>query len=232
MRFVMSDKFNDTITIVFNIPTIIYISVFSVAVKYLANELSDCSLLNFNHWVSYLIVVGIVSIMVFNFEIFKLTHNWLNVPSTYYNSKLIWFLTFATLSHTFSLASSSFVEEEHQTWYYMTHTFLFIICMMLLKKRQSDQWFLNAELLKNENQKKRANVWNIFEQFFVELSWFTIFVILLVGRRLNQTGDKWLNLPDIGDFLVMEHHRFWNSCVVVICEYWNIYRVINRKLKI
>lgn len=74
-------------------------------------------------------------------------------------------------------------------------------------------------MLKKEKGKKPLNVWSLRELFFVEMNWLALFAILLIGRRLNQTGDKWLNLPDIGDFLVMEQHRFWNSCFVVICEY-------------
>lgn len=223
----MSDV-SDTITIDFKIPTVISISVFSVILKHLICELTECSLC-FTQWFTYIIFLALVIIMFFIFTIFKLTFNRLNFPSTLYNSKFIRFSTFATLFHTFSLASSSFVEEEHQTWYFITHTFLFVMCIMSLRKRQNDQWFLNAELLKTENRKKRFNARSLFEQFYFEFNWFILLVLLLVGRRLNQTGDKWLNLPDIGDFLMMEEHRLWNSCFVVICSYclhWNHKQII------
>lgn len=211
----MSDV-SDTIIIEFKIPTVIFISILSVVLKNLVCELTDCSLC-FNHWFTYIIFLVMVLMMFFIVTIFNLTPNWLNFPSTFYNSKFVWFLTFATFFHTFSLASSSFVEEEHQTWYYMTHTLLFVICIMSLKKRQNDQWFLNAELLKTDCRKKRSHARSLFEQFFFEFNWFVLLALLLVGRRLNQTGDKWLNLPDIGDFLIMEEHRISNSCFVVIC---------------
>lgn len=186
--------------------------------KHLTCEFTDCSLC-FNQWatLTYLIFVIIAMTLFFVFTIFKLTSNCWTIPSTFYNIKFFWFLLFSICFHTLSLASSSFVEEEHQTWYFITHTFLLIICIQSLKKRQNDQWFLNAELLKSETRKKR-NVRNIFEQFFFEFNWFMLLVLLLVGRRLNQTGDKWMNLPDIGDFLMMEQNRLWNSFFVVICE--------------
>lgn len=261
----MSDKFSETIAVVFRVRMVIFISIFSFVVKSLATEIVRSSLsfdqrptniifeirtivstnifkrvaeslvpatgLSSDQWLTYIITTVIVFMMFFIFQISKLTENWLDVPSTYWDSKFIWFLTFATLFQTFSLASSSFVEEEHQTWYYMTHTFLIILCVMSLKKRQNEQWFLNAELLKIENRKKRINFWSLVQQFFVEFNWFALFAILLLGRRLNQTGDKWLNLPDLGDFLVMEQHRFWNSCFVVICKFTGVNVEITCRLR-
>lgn len=218
LRYVMSEKFKENISIVFKIPTVILISIIIFVIKHLACEVGDCSLC-FDRWFTYIIILAIVLTIFFDLAIFKVTFNRLAIPSEFSDSKFIWFITLATLGHTLSLASSSFVEEEHQTWYYMTHTFLFIIFMMSLKKRQDDQWLLlNPETSKTEKRKKRIKVKNFVEQFFVEMSWLVLFAILLFGRRLNQTGDKWLNLPDIGDFLGMEQHRFWNSYFVVICK--------------
>lgn len=214
----MSDNFSDTITICLKWSTIISVSVLSVALKQLTCEFSDCSLC-LNSTVSYILSLATVVVILFLLMVSKLKTNWSNIRSTFNDSKLIRFVILGTLLHTLSLASSSFVEEEHQTWYFMTHTFLLIVCIMSLKKRQNEQWFLNAELLKIENQPKRITVWGVFERFFFEFNWFVLFGLLLIGRRLNQTGDKWLSLPDIGDFLVMEEHRLWNSCFVVICEY-------------
>lgn len=212
----MLDNFTEPLTIVFKLPTMISIGVLSAILKYSICEHTDCSLCS-NQWITYTVFVAMAIVTIFIVTIFIETSNRSNVPATLYDSKFIRFLIVGTLFHTFSLASSSFVEEEHQTWYFFTHTFLFIICGMSLKKRQSDQWFLNVELLKSDNRMKRWNVRVFFEKFFFEFIWFVLFGMLLVGRRLNQTGDKWLSLPDIGDFLSMEEHRLWNSCFVVIC---------------
>lgn len=195
----------------------ISICVLSAAFKHLICEYSECSLC-LNRTVSYIFSLATVVVIFFLTTVSKLKSNWSNIRSTFYDSKLIQFLLFATLVHTLSLASSSFVEEEHQTWYFITHTFLLIICIMSLKKRQNDQWILNAEMLKKETRPKRTTVWCVFERFFFEFNWLMLFGLLLFGRRLNQTGDKWLSLPDIGDFLIMEEHRLLNSCFVVICK--------------
>lgn len=45
-------------------------------------------------------------------------------------------------------------------------------------------------------------------------SWVLLFCGHLLARRLNQTGDKWLAEPDIGDWLVLDECRLWNSLFV------------------
>ncbi|CAF3340115.1 unnamed protein product [Rotaria socialis] len=76
------------------------------------------------------------------------------------------FLIFYPLLHLISLFSSSFIEEEHQIWYYFLSTYL---------------------LLKT-----------------IETKSFKILIIFILSRFIrswNQTGNKWLNLKDVGDFL-------------------------------
>lgn len=215
----MSDNFSNILMVNFNIPSVISITISTAILKHLICEFTECSLC-INHWFTYTIFLVMAMAAFFIVTTFSQTSNWLNVPSTLYNSTFIRFLLLATFFHTFSLASSSFVEEEHQTWYFIAHTFLFIICIMSLKKRQNDQWLLNAEpLLKTESRRKRTSVRSLCEQFYFEFSWLVLLVLLLVGRRMNQTGDKWINESDIGDFLTMEQNRFWNSCFVVMCKY-------------
>ena len=47
--------------------------------------------------------------------------------SSLFQSRRQFFLITGVVLHTFSLLSSSFVEEEHQTWYFLTSTFFMII---------------------------------------------------------------------------------------------------------
>jgi ethanolaminephosphotransferase len=70
------------------------------------------------------------------------------------------------LFHIISLFSSSFIEEEHQTWYYLLSTYL---------------------LIRTIEQKS--------------LKYFFLLVLSRLIRSWNQTGNKWLSLLDIGDFL-------------------------------
>ncbi|CAF1160553.1 unnamed protein product [Adineta ricciae] len=75
-------------------------------------------------------------------------------------------LIYYPIFHCISLFSSSFIEEEHQTWYYLLSTYLFL---------------------------------RTFEQ--KSFQYFIFFLFSRLIRSWNQTGNKWLNLPDIGDFL-------------------------------
>lgn len=116
------------------------------------------------------------------------------------------FFLFGIIFHAISYASSSFIEEEHQTWYYLTSTAL--IALYLMETRA----MMNG---KKASERTAGN-----RQFL----WISLFVAHLIARRLNQTGDKWLMQPDIGDWLTMEEHRFWNSIFVfasICCTFLN-----------
>lgn len=110
------------------------------------------------------------------------------------------FLLFGVLFHAISYASSSFIEEEHQTWYYLTSTAL--IAFYLMETRSLFQSLQNSKDTSKQSIRYR------------QLKWISLFGANLIARRLNQTGDKWLMQSDIGDWLKMDEHRFWNSIFV------------------
>lgn len=110
------------------------------------------------------------------------------------------FLTFGIIFVAISASSSSFIEEEHQIWYYLNNT-LWIILYLIETKH-----LMNAKNLKITRYLRVEN----------QLKWILLFVGHLIARRLNQTGDKWLNVPDIGDWFQMEQNRIWNSFFVSI----------------
>lgn len=105
-------------------------------------------------------------------------------------TKVTKFLLFGEFWFILSTTSSSFIEEEHQIWYYLTNTLFILMIHEGLKKNKVLDWkiLLNCPIL------------------------FTHALI----RRFNQTGDKWLSVPDIGDWLGMEEHFLWlNICFVL-----------------
>ena len=76
-----------------------------------------------------------------------------------------------------SLFTSSFIEEEHQTWYFLLSTCFFVYL------------FLSVVVPEIANSKR------IFFQCI------SLLIIQRFMRSWNQTGDKWIHLPDIGDFI-------------------------------
>lgn len=110
------------------------------------------------------------------------------------------FFVFGIFFHSLSYASSSFIEEEHQTWYYLTSTAL--IALYLMETRSMVQPLSDGQLKIKQSLR--------FRQF----QWISLLAAHLIARRLNQTGDKWLMQPDIGDWLTMDENRLWNSFFV------------------
>ncbi|XP_043239639.1 GPI ethanolamine phosphate transferase 2-like [Amphibalanus amphitrite] len=106
-------------------------------------------------------------------------------------SPLDWLLCGGCGLHLLSLGATSFIEEEHQTWYFFTTT----LWLLLL-------W---AELRRRPGAPRSAS----------RRGWLCAAQLLTCGllRRWNQTGDKWLHLPDIGDWLTAEGHRPWLAAV-------------------
>ena len=72
-----------------------------------------------------------------------------------------------------SLFSSSFIEEEHQIWYFLEITQLYLIIF---------------------NRKKE-----IESEYLVSIT--LLLIISRFCRMINQTGNKWIHLKDIGDIL-------------------------------
>lgn len=89
-----------------------------------------------------------------------------------YYKKLNTFTLVVTLTviQPLTFFSSSFIEEEHQIWYYYGITIAFLAAFLNLKRRT-----LALEVL------------------------ICLFMFRFV-RRINQTGDKWSSLPDFKQF--------------------------------
>ena len=103
------------------------------------------------------------------------------------------FLPVSCLVHSLSLQSSSFVEEEHQTVYFLYSSFLLLLLL--------DQ--------------RRAKV--------VEVKALQVFACLTMHRlasSLHSTGDKWRHLPDLAQWLKETTHGCTLatilSCIVLL----------------
>lgn len=118
-------------------------------------------------------------------------------------------LVFGCIVHMLSLASSSFIEEEHQTWYYFNNSWFLLITLIEFRKmnrtiRQIGDSKSNEVLLSHCKWER--------VQFCVSTGLFFFGHILL--RRWNQTGDKWQHVPDVGDWFGKEENKFWLSLIL------------------
>lgn len=86
------------------------------------------------------------------------------------------------LLHMISLISSSLIEEEHQTWNFLATTNCFALLLVLV-------------LSVREGESTGSGIGSIF----------CLLCVLCLDRfllkLLNQTGDKWINEPDLTDWL-------------------------------
>lgn len=80
-----------------------------------------------------------------------------------------------TVFHVFSLCGSSFVEEEHQLWYYWVPLSYAVLLVQTPKS----------------NPGYGSHVGRLG----------MMFVLHRVLREWNRTGDKWAHLPDVGDWI-------------------------------
>lgn len=122
---------------------------------------------------------------------------WKSMRATANLNKL---LVFGIVFHAISTSSSSFIEEEHQIWYYLNNTIWIILYAMETR-----------HVMNVKPPKKEAPIEESQSIAHHHLKWALLFCGHLIARRLNQTGDKWLNVADIGDWLQMEENRIWNS---------------------
>ena len=156
------------------------------------------------------------------------------------DSETMTFLVFGLLLHNVSLLSTSFIEEEHQAWYFLTTTYHLILLYKIYFGRKStsrlysneDKTSVNNSTLdtksskrnfvRNEDEHKevtnnlngtRTECYNGKEPVY-------IFLLLLFDRTLrswNQTGIKWADQADVGDWLVNPKNKTLLSSLTIIC---------------
>ncbi|XP_011699289.1 PREDICTED: GPI ethanolamine phosphate transferase 2 isoform X2 [Wasmannia auropunctata] len=142
----------------------------------------------------FLLIKGIIYI-----NINLCTGSKLSLTEITKGSKIRVVLQIGALLHIASLAGSSFVEEEHQTWYFFWSStiayFLYRYSTRLLAHYRHD--LTSAEVLTEACPSCGIT------RRHVELS--VKLLLLLIGhrvlRRLNSTGDKWAHLADIARWL-------------------------------
>lgn len=93
----------------------------------------------------------------------------------------------ALMAHSASFLSTSLIEEEHQTFYFLWPTMIFILFWRYAKK-------------------------SFFANFLIP-KFFLVLLLHRLGREWNRTGDKWKHLEDVGDILAKFVRPKFNTCV-------------------
>lgn len=110
-----------------------------------------------------------------------------------FDHDLLYLLMLGHFFYIISVGSSSFVEEEHQIWYYLCNTMFAVFTFFEFRGRS-----------------------NVKDFIAVTLKCFSFLFLHVVIRRMNQTGDKWINVPDLGDWLHRDVNQHYLHAFVVI----------------
>ncbi|XP_046846376.1 GPI ethanolamine phosphate transferase 2-like isoform X1 [Xenia sp. Carnegie-2017] len=144
------------------------------------------------------------------------------------------FLLLGILLHNISLLSTSFIEEEHQTWYFLTTTYHSIVFFKIC----SERWKMNYQFCSPDNVKRPTNNTSSSESTdkivlrnnmsnlkvcdhtsTVTITALCVFFLLICDRTLrswNQTGIKWSEEPDIEDWLINPERNIVLSLLIII----------------
>ncbi|XP_042274748.1 GPI ethanolamine phosphate transferase 2 [Thunnus maccoyii] len=137
-------------------------------------------------------------------------------------SELDVLLLAGTVGHTLSLAASSFVEEEHQTWYFLLNTLCLAVFQDVCRKYFREQSGSGDEeehiLLSKDCHPPAYPKAEICSEKWLALATppFTLVCCRLL-RSLNQTGVQWAHLPDVGHWLNSSEHKTVLSLLAAFC---------------
>ncbi|OAD62584.1 GPI ethanolamine phosphate transferase 2 [Eufriesea mexicana] len=184
-----------------NVLSFIILNIFSwLLVNYFWKS-EDVSLLYTRNFITTMIALSIIiALMINSYLLASIKH--LSIFSFEKENGIEkWLLLFGTLIHAISLSGSSFVEEEHQTWYFYWATVLILLLYNSITK-----FFMHLRSYRSFQQCMHAQV-------CIKL------LLLLIGhrilRKLNSTGDKYAHLPDIAGFLVEQQSKLGMTIVLV-----------------
>lgn len=132
-----------------------------------------------------------------------------------------------TIGHVLSLGASSFIEEEHQTWYFLINTLCLALCQELCRNHflltecdpqhgislkqnfdgigeASDCKSIDVPASGNSKLDKVASSAEFIKGSDKWISLASPWIILIccrLLRSLNQTGVQWAHRPDFGHWL-------------------------------
>uniref|UniRef100_A0AAZ3Q5X7 GPI ethanolamine phosphate transferase 2 C-terminal domain-containing protein n=1 Tax=Oncorhynchus tshawytscha TaxID=74940 RepID=A0AAZ3Q5X7_ONCTS len=138
-------------------------------------------------------------------------------------SELDILLLAGTAGHTLSLSASSFVEEEHQVWYFLLNTLCLVVfqdvCRKYFRERSANIGVIGCSEDKDclppskEGYAVASPLTDLGVTGADSERWLALATPLLtlaccrLLRSLNQTGVQWVHLPDLGHWLNSSEHK-------------------------
>ncbi|XP_074086216.1 GPI ethanolamine phosphate transferase 2 isoform X2 [Macrotis lagotis] len=138
---------------------------------------------------------------------------------------------FGTLGHVLSLGASSFIEEEHQTWYFLINTLCLALGHEIYRNHFLGKDFDHSLTVERDFQKETKKVLQYkndnvdipeynkihkmssvdlpegYEKWLGLASPWLILLCCRLLRSLNQTGVQWAHRPDFGHWLTSSDHK-------------------------
>ncbi|XP_036424535.1 GPI ethanolamine phosphate transferase 2 [Colossoma macropomum] len=146
-------------------------------------------------------------------------------------SELDVLLLTGTVGHTLSLGASSFVEEEHQTWYFLLNTLCLAVfqdvCRKYFRERrrpgddEEDDPILPSTVEEDTSQVTFSPAAELGVSVGSE-KWLALATPILtlaccrLLRSLNQTGVQWAHLPDLSHWLNSGDHKVVLSLLAIL----------------
>ncbi|KAM9714296.1 GPI ethanolamine phosphate transferase 2-like isoform 8-T11 [Dama dama] len=147
-----------------------------------------------------------------------------------------------TVGHVLSLGASSFIEEEHQTWYFLINTLCLALCHQIYRNcflgddcapQRCPHMGEEFDGVTVALQGKRAGRegWELSrapadpsslealrgpEWWMVLASPWLVLACCRLLRPLNQTGVQWAHRPDLGHWLASSDHKAELSVLAVL----------------
>ncbi|XP_059060860.1 GPI ethanolamine phosphate transferase 2 [Achroia grisella] len=136
-------------------------------------------------------------------------------------------LIFGTVFHSWSFFGTSFIEEEHMTWYFLWNTLMLFILLrtVVVVIMYVGKMFIGATEVQEKPELYKKMDFNIG----LLPKWVLLIALHRYLRTMNQTGDRWLFLPDTADWLnapensiYLQAHLVIGTILTLTICLWNI----------
>lgn len=174
-------------------------------------ESNLCSL--FSSWTIILVSVAIAFTVAFCMIKTSVEQN-MNLTFLNELNAIDLLLIFGTLFHSWTFFGTSFIEEEHMTWYFFWNTLMFFVLIRTFVLVVV--YFTKRAQGATEVQDKPVLEMKMTKGLTMLPKWVLLIALHRYLRTMNQTGDRWLFLPDTADWLNAPENSIYLQAHLII----------------